>query len=268
MKNIIPVLFLILLFNCEKVADAMFSDKDDLALGASMDAEIHRNYRVYKVLQNEKLRSYVQDITAQILRSPALNRKNVFAYKVTLLHDDRVINAFCTPGGFIYVYTGLLKFLENEASLAAVLAHEIAHAEKRHVRQRMLSAMGVQFIVMLLIGDSGSVFREIGAKMAGNLAILANSRGDEMEADEWGFRYMRATPYYQGAMEYFFAKIQGKKNLSGPGLSSLQRLLSTHPLPEDRLRKNELRIKSARLKPPTPGTLFAERYRTMISELN
>lgn len=268
MKKFIPFLLLSCLLNCEKIADSLFSDKDDFSLGLSMDREIRGNSRTYKILENEKLRKYVQEITNQILRSPMVSKKKVFPYKVTILRDDKIINAFCTPGGFIYVYTGLLKFLDNEASLAAVLAHEIAHAEKRHVRQRMLSSMGIQFIMMFLLGDSGSILREIGVRMAGNLAILANSRGDEMEADEWGFRYMRSTPYYQGAMEYFFAKIQNSKNKTGKGVASVERLLSTHPLPDDRLRKNENRVRSARLKPPTPGTLFTDRYHSMMTELD
>lgn len=254
--------------NCEKVADSLFSDRDDVSLGLSMNREIHENKRQFKILKNDGLRNYVQNIVKQILRSPQVKRKKIYPYKITILDDDKVVNAFCTPGGFIYVYTGLLKFLENEASLAAVLAHEIAHAEKRHARQRMISSTGINLIVVLVVSYfGGSGLADLGGRLAGNLAILTNSRADEMEADEMGFMYMRTTPYYQGAMTYFFEKIEKQKKHSGKLGTSVERLLSTHPLPEDRLKRNEKRIQSAKVPPPTPGNLFTERYSEQVRKL-
>lgn len=250
------------------MVDSIFSDRDDVSMGLSMDREIHTNKRQFKILRNEELQTYVQNIVKQILRSPLIKRKNIYPYKVTILDDDNVVNAFCTPGGFIYVYTGLLKFLENEASLASILAHEIAHAEKRHARQRMLSSTGIQLIVIFIISYfSGSSLAEFGGRLAGDLAILTNSRGDEMEADEMGFLYMRSTPYYQGAMTFFFEKIESsKKGKLGMG-RPLEKLLSTHPLPEDRLRRNQKRIQAAKISPPTPGNLFTERYKNRVTQL-
>jgi len=263
------ILLVIVFFaNCEKVVDSVFSDRDDVSMGLSMERDIHTNKRQFRILQNEEIRGYVQSIVKQILRSPHVKRKNIYPYKVTILDDDRVVNAFCTPGGFIYVYTGILKFLENEASLAAVLSHEIAHAEKRHARQRMLSATGIQLVVMLVIGYfGGSDLSYYGGRIAGDLAILSNSRGDEMEADEMGFLYMRTTPYYQGAMTYFFEKIESHKKHKNKIGNSVERLLSTHPLPEDRLKKNERRIATAKVPVPTPGNLFTDRYKSMVAKL-
>ncbi len=262
------VLILFLFANCEKIADSLFSDHDDVSMGLSMDKEIRENRRQFKILKNEEIRSYIQNIVKQILRSPQIKRKKLYPYKITILEDDKVVNAFCTPGGFIYVYTGLLKFLENEASLAAVLSHEIAHAEKRHARQRMLSSTGIQLVVMLVVSYfGGSGFADISGRLAGNLAILTNSRADEMEADEMGFLYMRTTPYYQGAMTYFFEKIEGQKKHSGKLGASVERLLSTHPLPKDRLMRNEKRIAVAKVPPPTPGNLFSDRYIKEVRKL-
>ena len=198
------VLFIVLQLQfCEKMAEIAFSDKDDWELGNSIDLEIRSKREQFRVLENIELQTYIQSIVKQLIRAPQIKKKKLFSYKVTVLDDDGVVNAFCTPGGYIYVYTGLLKFLDDEASLAAVLAHEIAHAEKRHVRQRMLSAMGLQIILSALIGKDSSLVKEMGFQLVGNLALLSNSRAEEMEADELGFLYLKSSPYYQGAMSFF-----------------------------------------------------------------
>ncbi|MBK7057148.1 MAG: M48 family metalloprotease [Leptospiraceae bacterium] len=265
--NLIFILLLCLFVfnNCEQIADAAFSDKDDIEMGANLDKEIRSKPTEFPILVNNELQGYVQSIVKQLIRSPLVKRKKTYSYKVTILNDDKAINAFCTPGGYIYVYTGLLKFLDNEASLAAVLSHEIAHAEKRHVRQRMLSAMGVQLIVSAILGNGSSVFKEMGLQIAGTLALLSNSRGDELEADELGFLYLQSSPYYQGAMSYFFEKIakEEKRNRMSKAVESL---LSTHPIPEERLKANSERIRLAKIQPPIPSNLLETRYKSIIKK--
>jgi beta-barrel assembly-enhancing protease len=251
--------------SCEQIAESAFSDQDDLELGMSIDKEIRAKPSQFRILDSPGLQNYVQSIVKQVTRSPDIRKKKVYSYKVTLINDDKTINAFCTPGGYIYVYTGLLKFLENEASLAAVLAHEIAHAEKRHVRQRMLSAMGVQLIVSALIGNNSSIFKEMGLQIAGSLALLSNSRSDELEADEWGFLYLKSSPYYQGAMSYFFEKI-AKEEKSSRANKAIESLLSTHPIPEERLRANSIRIRKSKVQPPIPSNLLESRYKSTLKK--
>ena len=262
---LILLLCLLALNACEQIADAAFSDKDDIEMGATLDKEIRSKPTEFPILVNLELQGYVQSIVKQLIRSPLVKRKKTYSYKVTILNDDKAINAFCTPGGYIYVYTGLLKFLDNEASLAAVLSHEIAHAEKRHVRQRMLSAMGVQLIVSAILGNGSSVFKEMGLQIAGTLALLSNSRGDELEADELGFLYLQSSPYYQGAMSYFFEKIakEEKRNRMSKAVESL---LSTHPIPEERLKANSERIRAAKIHSPIPSNLLETRYKSIIKK--
>ena len=262
---LILLLCLLALNACEQIADAAFSDKDDIEMGATLDKEIRSKPTEFPILVNLELQGYVQSIVKQLIRSPLVKRKKTYSYKVTILNDDKAINAFCTPGGYIYVYTGLLKFLDNEASLAAVLSHEIAHAEKRHVRQRMLSAMGVQLIVSAILGNGSSVFKEMGLQIAGTLALLSNSRGDELEADELGFLYLQSSPYYQGAMSYSFEKIakEEKRNRMSKAVESL---LSTHPIPEERLKANSERIRLAKIQPPIPSNLLETRYKSIIKK--
>lgn len=263
----ISFIFIFLFFaNCEKLVDSFFSDKDDVGMGESLDKEI-RIANSGKILDGHNIQTYVQNIVGLILKSGSVYKKKVYPYKVTIIQDDEVINAYCTPGGFIYVYTGLLKFLENEASLAAILAHEIAHAEKRHSRQRMISAITIQIFLSLILGRDTSWITQWILSFAGEMTILTNSRKDELEADDLAFIYLKATPYYQGSMSYFFDKID-KTEKKSKSSKVLEKILSTHPIAEDRLKANEKRIKKFKLSKPTESNLFSNRYKTNIQKLD
>ena len=91
------------------------------------------------------------------------------------------------------VYTGLLKFIDNEATLAGVLGHEIAHAERRHATQRITKAYGVQILLSIVLGEKPAQIAEITANLFAGLALLTNSRADETEADEYSFGYLKST---------------------------------------------------------------------------
>ncbi|EPG75619.1 peptidase, M48 family [Leptospira fainei serovar Hurstbridge str. BUT 6] len=227
-----------------------------------------------KVLHNEKLRSYVQGIADRILKAKEIQYKSEFPYKVTILNDDSVINAVCAPGGYIFVYTGLLHFVKDEATLAGVLAHEIAHAEKRHSMKQLSSSIATYFAIYLVLsyvlGPDLAQHASGMASLSSNLLSLANSRGAEEEADAFGFQYMRATPYYPGASANFFRDIKAwrQKHLGEEeDTLPLGKYLSTHPLDDERIADSEKRLKDAGIGAPQPESFFRERYQEKISTL-
>ncbi len=114
-----------------------FSVQDDVNLGKGLDQEIRQNPQEYPIYDSHTHTQYVQNILNDIIKSPEIEYADIFPYKIALIDNDEVVNAFAAPGGYIYVYTGLLKFLDNEATLAGIIAHEVAHAERRHATQRM-----------------------------------------------------------------------------------------------------------------------------------
>ncbi|MEN3026686.1 MAG: M48 family metallopeptidase [Chlorobiota bacterium] len=256
---LVPLLTALIASSCADLN--VFPPSEDVRLGAEIDQQIRANPREYPLLNNEPARQYVQAIVDEILRSPEIRYRNRFAYRVTLLRDDQTINAFCTPGGYIYVYTGLLKFVENEATLAGVLAHEIAHAERRHATERMTKALGAQLLMDIVLGRRPDRTTELVANLFAGLALLANSRSDEMEADDYSFRYLRSTPWYPGALTFFFEKIAQQRQSRLP---MLERLLSTHPLPEDRILAMRQRIQKSGLPAPTEQNLRTQRYREFL----
>ena len=237
----------------------LYPDSKDIDLGKQVDAEIRKDPASYPILQGHpEVKAYVERIGNSILGSPAIEKRGLYAYQYEIIHDDETINAFCTPGGYIYVYTGLIKFLDNEASLAGVIGHEIAHAERRHATRRMTTQFGYQALLAVVLGESPGQAAAIAGNLFSGLALLRNSRGDEEESDTYSFKYLQSTPYYPGAIRYFFEKIQAQSGGTRGG--SVERLLSTHPLPQDRFDHIQAMLNEIGNPEPTEDNLFTERY--------
>jgi len=232
----------------------IFPVSEDQKLGKQFDQQIRADAAQYPVLKNPAVREYVQAIVNKIITAPDVKYRGTFPYQVEIINDDKTVNAFCTPGGYIYVYTGLLKMLDNEASLAGVIGHEIAHAERRHSTNRMTTQMGLQTVMDMALGKSTNSNINLAANMFAGLGLMQNSRSDETEADEYSFKYLRSTQWYPGAIIYFFEKVKGR------GGSSIERLLSTHPLPQDRIDATNARLRAANIAPPTEAQLNARGY--------
>ncbi|NQW30021.1 MAG: M48 family metalloprotease [Ignavibacteria bacterium] len=234
----------------------MFPVSEDQKLGAQFDQEIRADQAEYPLLNNATANRYLQTIINTVLNAPEVKYRGVFPYRVEIINDDKIVNAFCTPGGYIYVYTGLIKMLDNEASIAGVLGHEIAHAERRHSTSRMTKAYGLQTMMDIALGRNPNNTVALAANAFAGLGLLKNSRSDEEEADDYSFNYLRSTVYFPGAIQFFFEKVKGR------GGSSIERLLSSHPLPEDRIKATTERLKSANIPPPTEAQLRTREYTT------
>lgn len=250
---------------CSTIAINLFQDSDDVKLGQQIDEEIRKNPKEYPILQKRPdVKAYIEDISQKILASPEVKKRGIYPYKFEVIHNDSVINAFATPGGFIYVYTGLLKFVDNEATLAGVLAHEIAHAERRHATKRLTKYYGVQLLLAVVLGENPSQFQQIMANLLTGIGFLKNSRDDERESDEYSIKYLLSTPYYPGGIKYFFEKIQRQRGEKG---SFLEQLLSTHPLPEDRIRHVDEILMRLGNPQPDESNLFEKRYQEFKKKL-
>jgi len=240
----------------------IYTVEDDLALGQQLDTEIRANPDEYPLYNGEPASDYIQQMVAEIAQSPLIKYRQIFAYKTQIVYNDSVVNAFCAPGGFIYVYTGLMKFLDNEASLAGVLAHEIAHAERRHATKRMTEAYGLSVLLSIVLGTNPGTVEQIGANLFSGLYLMKNSRDDEYESDEYSFRYLQTSKWYPGAIKYFFDKV--KQNEQSDFLSVL---LRTHPLSQDRWDKIDEFLMENNIPQPTESNLFTVRYKSMINTL-
>jgi len=154
--------------------------------------------------------------------------------------DSNDVNAFALPGGFLYVNRGLLEAAENEAELAGVLSHEIAHVTARHGIEQMSKGQLLNYASIPLFifgGLGGYIAQQVGSILV-PLTFLKFSRGAEKEADRLGAQYMWASGYDPNALVTFFEKLQ-QKDKKKPG--TISKLFSTHPLTGDRIKEvNEL----------------------------
>jgi predicted Zn-dependent protease len=198
-----------------------------------------------RMIQDPVINEYVNRIGQNLVRNS--DAKVPFTIKVI---DSDEINAFALPGGYFYVNSGLILAADEEAELAGVMAHEIAHVAARHAMQQMTRAQYAQMatIPLIFVGSWG-VYE--AASLAINLALpltfLKFSRNFETEADFLGLQYMYKTGYDPQAFVTFFEKIEAK-NKKQPG--TLSKAFATHPPTPDRILKAQEEIR--RILPTQP----------------
>lgn len=206
----------------------LFTPEQDIELGKEVKNQILSDPQQYPVLPergNEEAYRYVRNVTARILNSGQVAYRNEFAWEVYIIKDDEVLNAFATPGGYIFVYTGLIKFLDSEDQLAGVLGHEIAHSALRHSTQQMTKVYGISALASIVTGNSDPGMLE---QIALSLISLKFSRGAETEADMHSVEYLCPTDYRADGAAGFFIKTQDQP--------SPPEFLSTHPNPSNRVQ--------------------------------
>ncbi len=220
----------------------IFSDNDEVNLGKQFDAEIRKNTKEYPIYDNQEVKEYIdKNIFREILKSPEIKKRDLYNYQIEIIKNDTILNAFAVPGGYIYLYTGLLKYLDSEAALAGVIGHEIAHVERRHATQRITASYGISIILSIALGENPSQLAELTANLFSGLALLANSRANEDESDEYSIKYLRSTKFYPGAVKFFFEKLRDDGLVSKTS-SKIATFLSTHPDPIDRINTTEKRL--------------------------
>lgn len=226
---LLAVIVSVMLFtSCKKSDLNLFSIEDDKTFGLQMEAEIAANPAEYPLLDRTAYASsyaYLENMKTQILNSGQLDYGSEFVWKLYIVKDDAVQNAFCTPGGYIYIYTGLIKYLDNASSLAGVVGHEMAHADQRHSTRQMSEQFGISTLLEIVLGQNQNALTDIAAQ----LSVLAFSRADETAADKHSVKYLCPTAYRAEGSADFFQKIINS------GGSSVPAFLSTHPNPDNRV---------------------------------
>ncbi len=212
--------------NTGLIAKMSGSTEKEVRQGREAAAEVDRQA---KFIDDPIITEYVNRVGQNIvLHSDA---KVPFTIKVI---DSDEVNAFALPGGFFYVNKGLLLAADNEAELAGVMAHEIAHVAARHAVENQTKASLLEYAALggsiLLGGIPGMIYQNTAG--IGLLGIFMKfSRSAEEEADKLGVQYMYAAGYDPGAMATMFEKLEAK-NKKKPGL--IARAFATHPAPPDR----------------------------------
>lgn len=264
--------------------------------GLSDEMELGRKFSIMiksrlPIIEDPEVKGYITGITNRLLKNIP---PQPYQFDVNVLRSDAV-NAFASPGGNLFVFTGLILAMDHESEVAGVMAHELAHATQRHIASRIERSQTIGLASMLLalggmfLGGSNTRGAGVVAPLAAaQTAMLNYSRQDETEADQVGLNYLVAAGYPPQGMYKAFENIRRTQSLTSSGIPTY---MSTHPdvskrvndmsariahLPQNvRDRKDDdsifLRIKTlvrAKYSNPTSALRFFEQDKTMPGYMN
>lgn len=196
---------------------ANISNEQEVEIGKGINQQLlSQKYQLYN---NEQVQEYVNNIGQELVSSSDSSRDIPYTFQVVV---SDAVNAFATPGGFIYVTTGLLQEADNQAQLASVVAHEIAHINKKHSIQALKRAAIAQGVAETA-GVSTSTLAQIGYQLA---VDLPQTREYEYEADRVGLNILEQAGYPPIAFVNFLKQLQG---------GNQPEFLRTHPTSSNRI---------------------------------
>ena len=233
-----------------------YSLEKEMALGRQLAQEVRRQA---KILDDPIITEYVNRLGQNLVRNS--DAKVPFTFEVI---DGPEVNAFALPGGYVFVYTGLIKMADEEDEFAGALAHEIAHVAARHMTRNatkgQLAQIGTIPLSIALGGWGGFAARQ-AAGVGIPMSLLRFQRKDETEADYLGVQYMYAAGYDPNGAISIFEKLEALQRKE-PG--AVSRLFATHPMDADRIAKTQEEIQ--KILPSRPNYVVTTSEYTRIRE--
>jgi beta-barrel assembly-enhancing protease len=235
----------------------LISSGQESEIGKGMADEVAKTE---KRLADDQWQAYVNEVGQKIVK--VCDRQDI-EYHFTVIESDQV-NAFAAPGGYLYIYTGLLRIMDNEAELAAVMAHEISHVVGRHGVKQLQATMGVALATQLVLGDKSSDVMKAAINVGMSLIFSGYSRDHEREADKFGIYYMPKAGYDPNASITMFGKLAA---LGGSGAPNVfEKLTASHPDTQERITNAKAEITGMGTL-PAGLTLATKRYQDLKKRL-
>ena len=218
---------------CNKGLGNWYSLEKQIAMGKGYAMQVEAQS---KLVTDPVVTEYVNRVGQNLVRNS--DAQVPFTIKVI---DSDVVNAMALPGGFFYVNSGLILAADEEAELAGVMAHEIAHVAACHAAREntRLNIMNIASIPLIFVGGAVGYAGYEAASLALPLTFLKFSRGFEAQADYLGLQYMYKAGYDPQAFVAFFEKIQAMEKKK-PG--TLAKAFDTHPQTPDRIEASQHEI--------------------------
>jgi len=235
---------------------SLMSEAEEIAYGQQADVEIRREMGVY---DDPKVQRYVSDIGHRLAQ---LSHRPNLPWTFTVV-DHPAINAFALPGGYIYITRGILPYLDNEAELAGVLGHEIAHVTARHAAQQLTRSGlgGIGLTVLSIFVPATRPFGDVTSAALG-VAFLKYGRDDERESDRLGMEYAARGGWDPAGVPAFLGTLARIDEMSARGIPNW---LSTHPEPAERVVEAQPLVK--KLADPAATETRRDRYLELIDGL-
>jgi predicted Zn-dependent protease len=218
---------------CNKGFGNWYSVEKQIAMGKGYSQQVESTV---KLVQDPVVTEYINRLGQNLVR----NSDSQVPFTIKVIDSDE-INAFALPGGFFYVNSGLILAADEEAELAGVMAHEIAHVAACHAARENTrgNIMNMASIPLIFVGGGVGYAAYEAAGLALPMTFLKFSRNFESEADYLGLQYMYKSGYDPDAFISFFEKVQAQEKKK-PG--TLAKAFSTHPQTPDRIEKSQEEI--------------------------
>jgi predicted Zn-dependent protease len=207
------------------------------AISLSEEKELGKKFvallrKTMPLVEDAEVLTYVRDVGNRVAKEVGITTYQFKFYVV----DESIPNAFAVPGGNIFIYRGLIEMMSSEGELASILSHELAHIQARHL-QRTIDEAKILSVGMIAGIVAGVLLGAPGLAAAGmaasGTAALQNSRDHEMEADQYGFRFLCAAGYDSAEMPAIMEKLLQSTWLANSRVPSY---LATHPALAERVQ--------------------------------
>ena len=243
------------------VARVLISSDQENQLGSQLKTDLETKQGVVYMTDPEVV-GYVRGVAGKVIALGKRDRPDV-NWQVFLIDDRKTVNAFATPGGYLYVYRGLLETAQNEAELAGVMAHETGHVVARHAARSLVATYGLQTVVAMATGNNPGLVAQLAGSIASKGLLLAHSRQDETEADEYGARYAAGAGYDPHGLVTFFQRLMQQSG----DMTGVMAYLSDHPSTQERVNYVNAYIASQHLAGAELGAAPYARIRGRLAVL-
>lgn len=211
---------------------ALISTREEISIGKGVAQDLEKKYGL---VDDQELQERVNRI-GQSLVAVSDRRDLTYSFKVLNTKD---VNALAVPGGFIYVFKGLVDYMPSDEELAGVLSHEVGHIVKRHTVRQIEKSMATQLAFAILFGNRGALLQNLTY----NAIMAGYSRGDERDADQLGFNQLLKAGYNPYSMIMTLQKLDDLPQKGSYGI------FSSHPEPESRVERVKGYLASTGIRP-------------------
>ena len=204
----------------------IFTDEEEIQIGRAFVAEHEREIKLYT---DTVVTNYINALGQHLVR---YSKRNDIPYTFKVA-DTKGVNAYAVPGGFIYVHLDLIRAAKTESELAAVLGHEIGHIVGRHSMKRLTQVYGIEILKQLILDEDDSTLKKLVADVLAAGLLFRYSRDHERESDVYGVRNVYDAGIHPEGASTFFETLRAQQRRDP---SALEKFLSTHPVPSERVQ--------------------------------
>lgn len=237
------------------------SDAQEVALGREIAKSLEKDQKL-KLIENHDIHSYFNEGLQKIAKS---SRRPQIQYSLKIV-DTTSVNAFALPGGFVYLYRGLIQACENENEVVGALAHEVGHVAARHGANALCRATAADSLfseasrVLLGTEEPAHILEQLGGPVAA-LALLKYDRQQELEADLLGFYNIQRAGWDPNGMLRLFKRFDD----STTPVDTVLNFASDHPTPAEREDQIVAEMKECRV--PANLTVTSLRFKEMRAKV-